>query len=171
MKKLFVIISMLSSILVACGTNQPSISTGTTDDNKKEDQGSELTMKMEGYVIEKQSNQMLVVNPNPKEHTDAVWFSNIPNSIEIGDKVTVSFDIILESYPGQAEAKEVNVHESNKPQGADLTEAEALQKALAEIKVNTPILSGLQYMKDSDTWRIEVRNVEGENAIHDIKDN
>jgi S-adenosylmethionine:tRNA-ribosyltransferase-isomerase (queuine synthetase) len=57
-------------------------------------------MIMEGYIVEKQSNKMLVVNPNPKEHTDAVWFSNIPNSIEIGDKVIVSFDIMLESYPG-----------------------------------------------------------------------
>jgi hypothetical protein len=169
MKKILVLFSVLSSILIGCGTNPPSSHTGTT--NTTQEEPAENSMNMEGYVIQKQPKQILVVNPTPNEYTDAVWFSNVPDSIEIGDKVNVSFDILLESYPGQAEAKEIKKLESHKPQGADLTEAEAIQKALTGNGTESMILSKLQYNHESDKWRIEFENIEGDKVNHDIEDN
>ncbi|MBO1511903.1 DUF3221 domain-containing protein [Metabacillus bambusae] len=170
MKKILVLFLILPSILIGCGTNPPSSSTGTTN-TTQEDPATENGMKMEGYVIQRQPKQILVVNPTPNEYTDAVWFSNVPDSIEIGEKVKVSFDVLLESYPGQAEAKKIEKLDSHKPQGADLTEAAAIKKSLTGNSTESRILSNLQYNHELDTWKIEFENIDGDKVIHGIEDN
>ncbi|MGM0877173.1 MAG: DUF3221 domain-containing protein [Bacillota bacterium] len=180
MKKflLVVILSSMSCIVLACGSNQQSTSNGNVP-TEKEKQEAEIRdesetnpwtndgvpMQMEGYVFKKETDKILVVNPEPREvadgkmMNDAVWFSNDPETVEIGDRVHVTYEFVLESYPGQSEAIEITVQDNKKPEGADLTESEALRKTLkknASKITQSRILSKLEYEKTSDTWNIEV---------------
>jgi hypothetical protein len=171
MKRKLALILTISTIgLFACGNNQPTTS-GTNEQPPKEDPVT--SMQLEGYVVKKTANTVLVVNPNPKEATQSngpAYFSNTPDTLKIGDKVSISFGIMLESYPGQAEAIEVKVLESHKPSGADLTEEQALNKALSNKQLKTPILSGFHFNKETDTWNIQVDTIMGEKEKITIED-
>ncbi|WP_338788127.1 DUF3221 domain-containing protein [Metabacillus sp. FJAT-53654] len=170
-RKLALIFITLSTIgLFACGNNQPT-TTGTNEQPPIEDPAT--SMQLEGYVVERTANTVLVVNPNPKEATQSngpAYFSNTPDTLKIGDKVSISYEVMLESYPGQAEAIEVKVLESHKPSGADLTEEQALNKALSKKQLKTPILSVFQYNKETDTWNIQVDSIMGEKEEITIED-
>ncbi|QNF27397.1 DUF3221 domain-containing protein [Metabacillus elymi] len=169
-RKLALIITISTIGLYACGNDQPTTS-GSNEQPPKEDPAT--SMQLEGYVVEKTANTVLVVNPNPKEATQSngpAYFSNTPDTLKIGDKVSISYDVMLESYPGQAEAKAVNVLESHKPSGADLTEEQVLNKALSNKELKTPILSVFHYNKETDTWKIQVDSIMGEKEEFIIED-
>lgn len=128
--------------------------------------------EIEGYVVEKASGTVLVTpHPENKQPNLApAYFSNVPDTLKIGDLVKISYTIMMESYPGQAKAVDVKVLESHKPVGADLTEAEVLNKAILNNKLKTPILSIFQYNKKTDKWSIVVENVKGETKAITIED-
>ncbi|MGM7721732.1 DUF3221 domain-containing protein [Metabacillus sp. Hm71] len=92
--------------------------------------------EIEGYVFKKENGNILVVNPNPrkiegvKTMHDAIWFTYDPHSVEIGDRVQATYEVVETSYPAHAKATKIKKLESRKPQGAELSEAEAVKKSL-----------------------------------------
>jgi hypothetical protein len=51
-----------------------------------------------------------------KEFFDAVWISNIPQDVKVGQKVQVWFEgAVATSYPGQAMTNKISILPSNEP--------------------------------------------------------
>lgn len=100
-----------------------------------------------GYVIDKNEDCILVVNPNKLENKEApdyaaTWYDNAPSTVEIGNKVEVIViygpRILMAMYPDKDEALEVKVIENSKLEGAELAEFEAIRKAVfSEINHST----------------------------------
>ncbi|WP_374718307.1 YobA family protein [Neobacillus sp.] len=136
---------------------------------------------IEGYVVKKESGRILVVASESedfsstdglKEFYPAIWFSHASNKADVGDKVQIWFDVVMESYPGQAEAEKVSVLPSKKPKDADLTESDAIRKALASkefILSNVPAVKSVTYQSKTDHWEITIHSGESEVMVQ-IKD-
>ena len=160
----FLIVFLLTFLFTGCGLDQPDGVPAAPDKEPG----------MTGYVMAKENERILVVDPvsqdfsstgGVNEFYDAIWFSNIPEEIKEGDKVKVWFDAVAESYPGQSEAIKIEVVPATRPNGADLDESEAINKALhsGEITTSWPtVLKSIKYNKETDTWDIEMRETIGE---------
>lgn len=165
------ITSCILLALIGCSNNPNQSNTSTTDSS---DQPG-----IEGYVIEKANGSILVVDPIPQDFSstggvsefhNAISFSNAPAEVNIGDKVQVWFDSVAESYPGQSKVKKIKVINSVKPANAELTEAEAIQRALAQTKEKTEItgltvILSATFNAASDTWNIHLKKGEVEFSI------
>jgi hypothetical protein len=94
------------------------------------------------------------VNQTNKEFYDAVWITNIPLDLKVGQKVHVMFEgPIAESYPGQGSASNVNVSEIQKPEKADLTQDAVIRKALLNKDISTIkvlVIKEVSYDQKSD---------------------
>lgn len=66
------------------------------------------------------------------------------------------------SYPGQAAVGKLEVMPSSSPEGATLSEAEALNRALSEIKYENKILiaKAISYDAGKDEWSIILKNTD-----------
>lgn len=173
MKRLlsFLLLPVLCFMLVGCGK--------TTDsgDGDKVVNGSDTDPGIEGYVVKKDDSRILVVSSVPKDFSstggmnefyNAIWFSKAPEKVELGDKVQVWFDIVLESYPGQSEAMKVVIFPSKKPQGADLTEAEAIRIALGSGGIDpmgVPVIKDVKFNSQADSWDVIIRQNEQEGDL------
>jgi hypothetical protein len=147
---------------------------GCSSDNSKDEAG------ITGYVMNKENDRILVVsskaqdfsaNGGVNEFYNAIWFSKAPKDIKTGEKVMVWFDIVAESYPGQSEVKEIAIVPGQLPEGADLTEADALNKALAseEVDANQVLaVESLEYNKQEDNWSIKLKETWSD-KVYDIK--
>lgn len=130
---------------------------------------------IEGYVVKKEGNRILVVDSVPKDFSstggvqefyNAIWFSNAPAEAVLGQRVQVWFDVVAESYPGQSEVKQIKILSSKQPNNADLNEAEAIGKALIAKVINEnkiPIIKSAEYHVDKDMWNIEIK--QGEESV------
>lgn len=136
------------------------------------------TPGIEGYVVDIEDGRFLVVSPVPKDFSsmggikefyDAIWFSNTPIDIQMDQKVQVWFDAVATSYPGQSGAQKVSILQSNKPNNANLTEAEAIKKAL-EIEGNNgyPVIKAVYYDEISDVWAITIKFFDFNEEEHEI---
>jgi hypothetical protein len=124
-----------------------------------------------GYVMQKENERILVIsqesrdfsaNGGVKEYYDAIWFSNVPKDIKVGEKVKVWYDFVRESYPGQSEVKDIEVVSSEKPKGAKLTEAEVLLMALTsqEVKVSDLlVVKEIEYDSQAARWNVELKEI------------
>lgn len=134
-----------------------------------------------GYVVSKENGRILVVDPNPQDFSstggnsnfhNAIAFSNVPETIEVGQKVRVWFDEVAESYPGQSKAKRIAIVENKKPESAHLTEAQAIQSALNLVEFEaigiTAVLAA-NYNETQDVWNVELKKGESNFEIQ-IKD-
>lgn len=95
-----------------------------------------------GYITSKSQvgNSITVVSKEPKdlsndggrkEFYDAITLSNSPGDVEVGELVKVWNDgSVAESYPAQGKIVKLEVIESPLPEGASMTEAEVLKKAI-----------------------------------------
>ncbi|HYE66998.1 MAG TPA: YobA family protein [Anaerovoracaceae bacterium] len=158
-RQAFLIVFLLISLFAGCGVDQPNGMPGAPDKEPG----------MTGYVMGKENERILVVDPvsqdfsstgGVNEFYDAIWFSNIPEEIKEGDKVKVWFDAVADSYPGQSEAIRIEVLPAPRPDGADLDESAAINKALhsGEITTSWPtVLKSIEYYKETDTWEIGIR--------------
>jgi len=146
---------------------------GCSSDNSKDEAG------ITGYVMNKENDRILVVsseaqdfsaNGGVNEFYNAIWFSKAPKDIKIGEKVMVWFDIVAESYPGQSEPKEIAIVPSQLPEGADLTEADALNKALASEAIENQVLAvkSIEYNSQEDSWNIKLKEALSD-KVYDIK--
>ena len=126
-----------------------------------------------GYVMKIDEGRILVVEPEAQnfsstggidEFYNAIWFSNAPQDIAIGDKVKVWFDIVLDSYPGQSDVEHLELVPSPKPDGANLHESEALNRALTSVDLNdvVTVVKSIAYHAETRQWVIELKECWGD---------
>lgn len=145
---------------------------GCSADNSNDEAG------ITGYIMNKENDRILVVsheaqdfssNGGVDEFYNAIWFSKAPKDIEIGEKVMVWFDMVAESYPGQSEIKKIAVVPSRLPEGADLTEADALNKALTSEATDTNkvlAVKSIEYNSQENNWNIKLKDT-WSGKVHD----
>ncbi|SFS76999.1 DUF3221 domain-containing protein [Paenibacillus sp. BC26] len=122
-----------------------------------------------GYVTKIENQRALVVTPisrkvneTREEFYDAVWVSNMPPNIKVGQNVQVWFKgSIAASYPGQGGASKVTISEIQKPLKAKLTQDEIIRKALmnkdiADIKIL--VIKEVRYDETSAMWSIRYKS-------------
>ncbi|QOR67868.1 YobA family protein [Cytobacillus suaedae] len=168
-------IVLLGVFLVGCGS---SVGSSGGDGDSKIDHDPP---GMEGYVISVKGDRILVVEAKSQDFSStggeeefysAIWFSKAPDNMKVGQKVQVWFDIVAESYPGQSEAKKVVVLPSERPEGADLNEAEAIRKAFeahASDFMGVTVIKKVTYQADTDIWEVVLKQ-EAEEFKFDVKD-
>ncbi|MGM1049354.1 MAG: YobA family protein [Bacillota bacterium] len=129
---------------------------------------------IEGYVVGKADDQILVVSSVPKDYSstggvkefyNAIWFSNAPKDISIGQKVQVWYDMVLESYPGKSKAKQVSVVPSSQPEHANLTEPEVIRKVLTSQGIGNaevPVIKAVHYVAEKDIWIVHIKQGKAE---------
>ncbi|MDW7650274.1 MAG: YobA family protein [Bacillota bacterium] len=157
MKKLLlsILALLVVSSLVGCLESRPSGEPGIT-----------------GYVMKREDGRILVIDPNPQdfsstggvdEYYNAIYFSNAPRDVTVGDKVKVWFDIMMDSYPGQSEVEYLEIVPSPKPAGANLNESEALNKALMSQEFKTDVVvNSIDYMDETSRWIIKLKQIWGD---------
>ncbi|WP_165763785.1 DUF3221 domain-containing protein [Halalkalibacter urbisdiaboli] len=122
-----------------------------------------------GYVTAKKANKVLVVSPelekngedsSMREHYDAVWVNVSTDDVKVGHQVAVWFDgVVLFSYPGQATAKEIIVQPSTQPVNSNISEAEAIEKAINQVGNDVFIVvKNANYNDLTATWSIEIND-------------
>lgn len=129
-------------------------------------------LKSDGYyVMNKRDNNILLVSTKRQDFSatggvnefyDAIWLSNVTGNIEIGQKVQFEVDgVVLQSYPGQAQAKNVSVLIVPQPKKAKLTTEEALKRALLSDQVeenNVMVLKSIKFNVQSAEWQINLKD-------------
>jgi|GEM_PF-933777 len=130
-----------------------------------------------GYVMKKEDGRILVVDSSPKDFSDsggvaefydAIWFSGAPEDIEVGEKVKVWFGEVRESYPAQSSAKRIEVVTGVRPEGAMLTEAEAIAKALSSVENKEDFLvavKSVEFDTEKGEWNIQLKDVHGDRIL------
>jgi ketosteroid isomerase-like protein len=165
----FILVICLTLSLLGCSSSKIII-------DKK--QAPKVEPGIAGYVMKVANRGMLVVSQGVqdfsstggvKEFYNAIWFSNAPKEIKMGDQVKVWFDEVLDSYPGQSKAKHIEVIASEKPDGANLNSSEALNKALKTDKVNADeviVVKSIAYDKQADQWNIVLKQTWGDKTYN-----
>lgn len=175
MKKFFFFlwICLIGPYLSGCGEDVGTSTGAPTNDNSPPG--------MEGYVMAINDGRILVVESVAKDFSStggveefysAIWFSKAPDNMKIGQKVQVWFDIVAESYPGQSEAKKVVVLPSERPEGADLNESEAIRTAMEAHQseyMGVTVVKQVTYSGDNDLWEVVVRE-EAEEFTIEVQD-
>lgn len=151
---------LLFLALAGCGSET------TGDANQGAQSEEESVPDIEGYVMAKdEMERILVVSSSSQDFSDhggdeefynAMWVADVVPKVEIGQKVRVWLaGPVLESYPAQGGAEEVTILPDHQPEGADLSEAQAIRKALEQQPdAETWAIKEIAYDKDSDTWEI-----------------
>lgn len=83
----------------------------------------------------------------------------------MGEKVKVWYDIVQDSYPAQSDIIHIEVIPGQKPDGANLSETEALYKVLTSQLNNKGILivvKNIDYDTETDKWDIELKEIWGD---------
>lgn len=123
-----------------------------------------------GYIMDKKDQEILIVssvakdyseNGGIKEFYDAIWATDSPDDVKVGQKVKVWFKGgVAATYPGQASIRKVEVIPSPTPKGATLSEADALNKALTQFNFGnvTFTVHSISYDSVKDTWTIIIKN-------------
>lgn len=136
-----------------------------------------------GYVVKKDDKQILVTSSEVRDYSAnggekylyyAYWFSNVPPSIEVGQKVEVwrikkAVENLL--YPGTAKAKKVTIL-SPTISNTTLTEEEAIRRALASEEIEMarffiPVIMDVIYDDQASQWVIKITQT-GEDKVIEI---
>lgn len=175
---LLILCSIGSAILFAGCSNNTSNHLETIT-KISDEQATKIENKpgIEGYVLSIRNHQMLVVSREAKnyestggvkEFYNAVWFSNAPKNIKIGQKVQVWFNYMDESYPGQSNAEKVKVLKSKTYAGSKLTEADVIKKVvhdqskkMKELMIPTIIIKSIKYDKHSHRFTVQIQDPDG----------
>jgi len=124
-----------------------------------------------GYVMATSEDSILVVNTEPEDFSgaggieefyDAVWVSNVTETVDVGEQVNVWFEGgVDQSYPAQAGMGELEIMDSRIPDGADLSEAEALRFALSQESLDPEslVVRSISFDDNADEWVIELRDI------------
>lgn len=167
MKRIFLLSTflLLSLFLFGCGGNNNAF------------QGEP---EYEGYVVDEKNGSILVVASKAKDvnedgnadYYSALWGSNAPSRVRVGHQVEVWVDGgVDDSYPGQAKIGKVNIVSKEKPGAADLTEAEAVQKALKKLdeEKGIPVIQSAEFFEEKDRWVIKVLvKLAGEESVYNL---
>ena len=135
---------------------------------------------MTGYAMDAEDGRMLVVEAIPENSrgeggVDAAHISNVPSSIEVGQKVQVWFDgPVAESYPLQGKAGRVEVVPAPQPGGANRSEAEVLKDILTSGEIDPGRLMAVRsivFDGETSVWRIELYDLwEGDALRFEVQD-
>ncbi|KAA8754328.1 DUF3221 domain-containing protein [Paenibacillus sp. UASWS1643] len=129
-----------------------------------------------GYVVDRKDDSILVVDPAYRDNSSnggadryypAKWFSNAPDP-QIGSYVEVWTDGSPENqpYPGQARADKIAVSCPNTPDGAHMTDADAIRSGLHSLdteNMHIPVIEDTRFDADTGTWTIQMRDVKTAN--------
>ncbi|RAP76103.1 DUF3221 domain-containing protein [Paenibacillus montanisoli] len=132
-------------------------------------QQESVNPELVGYITKIENQRALVVNPisreineTREEFYDAIWVSNIPPDIRVGQNVQVWFKGSIEtSYPGQGGASKVTISEVQKPVKAILAQDEVIRKALMNkdiLDINILVIKELKYDEKSEMWTIRYKS-------------
>ncbi|WP_339256368.1 DUF3221 domain-containing protein [Paenibacillus sp. FSL R5-0713] len=157
---------MLLSTLIVCLTG----CSGHIECNSEQAQANAPSEDgFTGYVVDRKDDSILVVDPAYRDNSSnggadryypAKWFSNSPDP-QIGSYVEVWTDGGPENqpYPGQARAEKIAVSCPNTPDGAHLSEADAIRGGLYSPdgeKLRVPVIEDVQFDQDAGTWTIRM---------------
>ncbi|GAF11351.1 hypothetical protein JCM19045_447 [Bacillus sp. JCM 19045] len=93
-----------------------------------------------------------------------ISFSGLNHSIEIGDRIDVVYFLVRESYPASSDAHFSKIITPPKPEGASLSEKEAIQTAIARYHEHypetdfPPIITFTSYRASDDVWDITIED-------------
>jgi len=137
-----------------------------------------------GFVVKKENNQVLVTNPKvqdfsanggEKYYYSAFWYTNVPSNIEIGQKVEVwvADGVKTTQYPGRDTAVDIAVIQIPQTDGANLTEEDAIRKALASKEVaaanySYPVIKEVKYDVSKSRWTIFITQISEEKVLEII---
>lgn len=124
-----------------------------------------------GYVVDRKENSILVVDPEHKDigtngetsrYYPAKWFSNVPDS-QIGTYVEVWTDGSpeVEPYPGRARAESIAEYAAATPDGAKISEADAIRGGiyLSDGKeISLPVIENVEFHADKGIWTVRMRD-------------
>ncbi|WP_405153276.1 DUF3221 domain-containing protein [Paenibacillus sp. FSL K6-0108] len=124
-----------------------------------------------GYVVDRKEDSILVVNPKYKNFSanggadryyPAKWFSNATDP-HVGSYVEIWTDGSPENqpYPGQARAETIVVSCSATPDGAHMSEADAVRAGLYSSdgeQVLIPVIENVAFDQGTGTWTIRMRD-------------
>ncbi|MDI4647871.1 hypothetical protein [Cohnella hashimotonis] len=133
-------------------------------------ESGEQVDQVTGYITDIQDQEILL-SAGP-DGQPPMWFSNVPSSLEVGQKVTVIPDarapVSLE-MPSHLMAKKVNVIAQASDLPAKLTEQEAVQQAIRDVGFPYYAIDELTYSSADATWYVRVREWVNEvfNSEHD----
>ncbi|KRF21743.1 DUF3221 domain-containing protein [Paenibacillus sp. Soil787] len=122
-----------------------------------------------GYITKIENQRALVVSPisreinqTRKEFYDAIWVSNIPLGVEVGQYVNVWFEgAIATSYPAQGKASKVTITKTQRPEKAILSQDEVIRKALLNkdiSSINILVINEVVYDEKSAVWTIRYKS-------------
>lgn len=124
-----------------------------------------------GYVVDRKENSILVVNPEYEEigtngktskYYPAKWFSNVPDS-QIGTYVEVWTDGGPENepYPGRARAESIAEYAAATPDGAKISEADAIRGGIYLSdgeEISLPVIEDVEFHADTGIWTVRMRD-------------
>ncbi|OKL36668.1 DUF3221 domain-containing protein [Domibacillus mangrovi] len=125
--------------------------------------------KAGAYVMSVSGEGMLIVSAKPADFSKTgghgeyygatnYTFPNANKKLKVGQRVLVEASgPIMESYPGQGRAKFVTVLPTYQPNGADLTEAEAVRQAIEKKQDDggfTATISDVMFNEQNDQWTV-----------------
>jgi hypothetical protein len=137
--------------------------------NKSQPSIGSTTPDIEGYITKAENQRILVVNPKAQDFSstggvkvffDAVWVSNIPKDVKVGQKVRVWYKgAVATSYPGQAMANKISILPSDKPVNAKQSEEQVIQQALITQEmsdIRVPVIKEVKFNSITGTWTIRI---------------
>jgi hypothetical protein len=161
-KMSLIVLFLTSLFLSACsgsvGSKQPKLA----------ETNEASTLEFVGYITKIENQRALVVSSinketiQRKEFYDAVWVSNLPSDIEVGQNIHVWFDgALAASYPGQGKASKVTISKIQKPEKAILSQEEVIRKALLNkdvSNVNILVIKDVFFDPNLAIWTIRYKS-------------
>ncbi|NOU72971.1 DUF3221 domain-containing protein [Paenibacillus sp. LMG 31458] len=164
MRKLCLLFILIASLFLNACTNkvEPKQSplVGTNKSSSAE---------LVGYITKLENQRALVVSPmsreinqTRKEFYEAIWVSNMPQDVEVGQYVNVWFEgTIATSYPAQGKASKVTITKIQKPEKAILSQDEVIRKALLNkdiSSINIFVINEVVYDEKSAVWTVRYKS-------------
>ncbi|NUU76007.1 DUF3221 domain-containing protein [Paenibacillus xylanilyticus] len=124
-----------------------------------------------GYVVDRKEDSILVVSPEYEDfgsnggasrYYPAKWFSNAPDP-QVGSYVEIWTDGGPENepYPGRARAESIAEYTAATPDGAKISEADAIRGGLYlpdGERISVPVIEDVEFQADTGTWKVRMRD-------------
>ncbi|UOQ45098.1 YobA family protein [Halobacillus salinarum] len=131
-----------------------------------------------GFVTDQKEDRILITeSPSSKSNSNprAVWVAQVPEKEWEGYKVKVWLEgPVQESYPEQAEGGKVKKVDVSRNEETDLTQQEALKKALDlnQSAKEAFAVESISYQPELDRWKIALQKIvsAGETVVEEIPD-
>lgn len=152
-------LSLTLGVLAGCG--QGDANQGDAEQEEENANGG-AESEISGYVMDEEDDEILVVAEESRstegdgEQYEAVWFADAPEEAELGEKITVEYGDVQDSYPAQSSVEEYEIIEPESTDGANLTETEVLNEILPVDDVEVPVAAKLAFDSESNQWNIEI---------------